>query len=115
MDKEMLKDGRMLALKIIAEAYMMSKGKENTQEIFPRNITNESTISGEENLILHNWLAEEYKKMGLNLEQAILASGESYDGKRLSQYEINELVRRADDLLLQMGILKQYMDYKQSI
>ena len=112
MDKEMLKDGRILALKIIAESYMISKGKEDTAEIFPRNISSEATITGEENLILHNWLNEEYKKMGLSLEGAVIASGEAYDGKRLSQYEINELVKRADALLLQMGVFKQYIDYK---
>ena len=48
-NKELLKDGRILALKIIAESFLLLKGNKLTNEMFPKNIDRESNklVEGE--------------------------------------------------------------------
>ena len=97
-NSELLKDGRVLALKIIAEAYLVSKGNTKVDEIFKRDRASiDAGLVGGDILVLHNWLADEYKAMGLDLDKIIEAAGEKPEVGKLSNYELRELIRRADD------------------
>lgn len=108
--KELLKDGRILALKIIAEAYLVSKGNTKVDELFKRDKESiDAGLSGGEILVLHSWLVDEYKGMGLNLAKIIEAIGETTEPDKLSNYEVKELIRRADILLSQMTVIKKYV------
>ena len=110
-EQTLIKKGRILALKCFVEAYLVSIGKENLDQIFTnREITDETILTGEENQVLHHLLLDEYKAKGLNLNEIIEASGEKSDGKKLSKYEIDELMRRADMFLLQTEAFKKYCD-----
>ena len=107
----LLKKGRLLALRIIAEAYLISKGNTNTDKLFAdRDLATEKVLKGGEILVLHNWLMEEYQSMGLELAKAIESNGETIAENRLSNYEINELVKRADKLLIQLNVFKSYVE-----
>ena len=59
-------------------------------------------------VVLHNWLVEEYKSMGLDLVKIIEAAGEKVEEAKLSNYELRELIRRADILIGQMAVIKKY-------
>ena len=107
---ELMQKGRTLALKIIAESYLKVQGKETDELFKDLVITEETKLSGHEAQVLHYWLADEYKAAGLDLNKVIEIHGEVADGTKLTNYEIDELVRRADYLSLQIGILKKYLD-----
>ena len=107
----LLKKGRLLALRIIAEAYLISKGNTNTDKLFAdRDLATEKVLKGGEILVLHNWLMEEYQSMGLDLAKAVASNGEAIAENQLSNYEINELVQRADKLILQLNVFKSYIE-----
>ena len=107
---ELLKDGRILALKVIAEAHLVSKGNTVVDDLFTRDKESiNQGLSGGEIVVLHNWLVEEYKAMGLDLGKIIEAVGEKIEDNKLSNYEIKELIRRADILLSQMIVIKKYV------
>lgn len=106
---ELLKDGRVLALKVIAEAHLVSNGNTKVDEIFKRDKASiDAGLSGGDMVVLHNWLAEEYKAMGLDLVKVIEAAGEKVEENKLSNYELRELIRRADILISQMAVIKKY-------
>jgi len=106
---ELLKDGRVLALKIIAEAHLITKGNTKVDEIFKRDKASiDEGLSGGDIVVLHNWLVEEYRAMGLDLAKIIEAAGETVEEEKLSNYELRELIRRADILISQMAVIKKY-------
>lgn len=109
-EQELLKKGRTLALKVFAEAFLVSKGNKKTKELFPdKRITNQTQISDEEAYVLHNWLMDEYRSMGLNLQKLVEATGEKIEENKLSKYELKELIRRADIMLVQLNVFKDYL------
>jgi hypothetical protein len=106
---ELLKDGRILALKVIAEAHLVSKGNTKVDEIFKRDKESiDAGLAGGDIVVLHNWLVEEYRAMGLDLVKIIEAAGEKVEENKLSNYELRELIRRADILISQMAVIKKY-------
>lgn len=111
MEKELetLKIGRILALKVIAESYLVSKGNKKVDELFPKKpITSETELAGGDILVLHHWLVEQYRQVGLDLNKIIEATGEKVEPGKLSQFELKELLLRADELMLMFSILKKY-------
>ena len=44
--------------------------------------------------------------MGFDLKKAIEDSGETYVEGKLSKYELDELIRRADEMIIFLGVLK---------
>lgn len=112
-NKELLKDGRILALKIIAESFLLSKGNKVTDRMFPKKIERDSnSLLAGDVLVLHHWLAEQYARLGLDLNAVIEATGEQVVPGKLSQFELNELIARADELLIMMKVIKEYVDAK---
>jgi len=111
-NNELLKAGRVLALKIMAETYLLSKGNKKTDEIFLRTPESVENLVTGDLVVLHAWLVEEYERLGLDLVKAIEANGEQVDPNKLSQYEINELIARADQMLTSMLVIKKYEDAK---
>ena len=110
-EQELLKKGRLLALKIFAESYLISKGNTKTEELFAdRELGEDSKLVGGEILVLHQWLIEEFANQGLSLEKIIEIHGEKPEENKLSNYEINELVRRADIFLGQLTVFKKYFE-----
>ena len=109
-NNELLTEGRILALKIFAEAYLIGKGTENIKEIFPdKKIDKDTVLKGREVYVLHNWLMEEYKDMGLDLAECVKKNGEELSEDKLSNYEIEELAKRADKLIVQLSVFKSYV------
>lgn len=108
-NSEFLKEGRLLAYKIIAETFLLTKGNKKTNEMFPKKIDLKSTELVEGDIfVLHHYLLEEYKRVGLDLIKLIEAAGEEVVPGRLSQFEIKELATRADQLLVMMSIINEY-------
>ena len=112
-NKELLKKGRTLALKIIAESFLLSKGNKVTDRMFPKNIDLDSNelVAGDL-FVLHHYLLEEYKRAGLDLNKMIEATGEQVVPGKLSQFEIKELAFRADEVIMMMSIVKKYVEAK---
>ena len=108
-NNEKLKESRIFAYKVMAECFLLSKGNKKTQEIFPKKIDLKSTelVAGDI-FVLHHYLLEEYKRVGLDLIKLIEATGEEVVPGRLSQFEIKELANRADQLLLMISIINEY-------
>lgn len=111
LEQKLLNKGRVLALKLLAESFLLGQGNNKTDELFSRNeITVDSTVSEVELNILHKWLIEDYRVMGLDLSKIVEIKGQTFDENKLSDYEMNELIRRADALLVQMKAIKKYSD-----
>jgi len=112
---EILKEGRILALKIIAESYLISKGNNKTKELFPK--TKESStkeLSDGDILVLHHWLMDEYHRVGLDLMKIIESTGEKVVPGKLSQFELKELFARADQMIVMMSVFKNYEEAKRN-
>ena len=108
-EQELLKKGRLLAFKVFAESFLLKEGNTKTEELFADRDINENTkLSGGEIFVLHHWLMDEYKAMGLDLAKVIETKGETIEENKLTNYEINELIRRADMCLIQFSVLKKY-------
>lgn len=113
-EQDLLKKGRILALKIFSESFLISQGNEKTEEMFKdRKIDEQTEISNEESYVLHHWLLQEYREMGLDLNKIIEVKGESIEEGKLSKYELKEIVRRADKMLLQLSVFKKYLEANQ--
>ena len=108
-NNEMLKEGRILAYKIMAETFLLCRGNKKTNEMFPKKIDIKSTelVAGDI-YVLHHYLLEESKRVGLDLLKLIEASGEEVVPGKLSQFEIKELTARADQLIIMMNVMKDY-------
>lgn len=112
-NKELLKEGRILALKIIAESFLLSKGNEVTDNMFPKSIDKDSNELVEGDLfVLHHYLLEQYKRVGLDLNKLIEFSGEQVVPGQLSKFEIKELACRADEVIVMTSIVKKYVEAK---
>lgn len=112
-NKELVKDGRILALKIIAESFILSKETDVIDTMFPKSIDRESLeLTNGDALVLHHWLAHEHARLGLDLNTKIEENGEKVTPGQLSEYEIKMLIEKADELLVMMRITKQYVDAK---
>jgi len=108
-----VKDLKLLALKIIAEAFLLSKGNNKTKEMFPKKIDiNSAELSDGEMYVLHHWLIEQYARVGLDLNKLIEATGEQVVPGKLSQFEIKELANRAEEVVLMMSVFKDYIQAK---
>ena len=108
---ELIKNGRILALKFMAEAYLQTKGKDKLENIFPRNIDkNNAELNAGDVLCLHHYLVDQYDRVGLDLNKMIEATGEQVVPGKLASLEIKELVARADEFLAMMTIVKQYKE-----
>ena len=109
MNSEFLKESRILAYKIMAETFLLTKGNKKTSEMFPKKIDLKSTELVEGDIfVLHHYLLEEYKRVGLDLIKLIEAAGEEVVPGRLSQFEIKELANRADQLIVMMTVINDY-------
>lgn len=108
-NKEFLKESRILAYKIMAETFLLTKGNKKTNEMFPKKIDLKSTelVAGDI-FVLHHYLLEEYKRVGLDLIKLIEATGEEVVPGKLSQFEIKELATRADQLTVMMAVINEY-------
>jgi len=110
-EQELLKKGRILALKVFAESFLVKEGNTKTEELFEdRDINEKTKLSGGEVYVLHHWLMDEYNAMGLDLKKIIEEKGEVTEENKLTNYEINELIRRADIMLLQLSVFKKYLE-----
>ena len=108
-----ISDVKLLALKIIAESFLLSKGNTKTPEMFPKKIDiNSVELVEGEIFVLHHYLLESYSRVGLDLNKLIEATGEQVVPGRLSQLEIKELSSRADEVVLMMSVIKEYVEAK---
>lgn len=106
---EFLREGRLFAYKVMAETFLLTKGNKKTKEIFPKKIDFKTAelVAGDI-FVLHHYLLEEYKRVGLDLIKLIEATGEEVVPGRLSQFEIKELATRADQFLLMTSVMSEY-------
>ena len=98
MKNEKLEKERMLMLQTFAEVYLRKKNMPPTKILF-KSDDEYGKLSEEQAKVLHFYLMDEYKKMGLDLETRIKESGEQVVKGQLSNYEIKELIDRADDMI----------------
>lgn len=105
MDKnEMLKKERILILQNFAEVFLKRNGMPPSNAI-TKTPVEFGELTPEQVKLLHFYLIQEYKKMGLDLISCIKRSGEEIVPGELSKYEINELILRADDMIYFLGVL----------
>lgn len=113
IDIKKTSDLKLLALKIIAESFLLSKGNQVTDKMFPKKIDIDNTQLVEGDIfVLHHWLMEEFARVGLDLNKLIEASGEQVIPGKLSQFETKELSIRAEEVVLMMSVFKDYLDAK---
>lgn len=103
---EKIKKERMVILQTFAEVYLKRNNLPPSKIIF-KNEDKYGEINNEQAQLLHFYLEEEYKKMGMDLNFCIKKSGEEYVKGELSKYELNELMSRADDMIIFLGVLTQ--------
>lgn len=116
MENNDLKDGRILALKMFAESYLIAEGNTNTDEIY-KDRTKESlkTITNGDAKALRDWLEKEYQNLGLDLKAIIKRHNEEIIEGKLTNYELKELTERADKLLIIFGIYDKYKKANEKI
>lgn len=113
MDKiEIVSKEREAILQTFAEVYLKRNGKPESSIMFSKSEDKYGTLNEEQSLLLHFYLSEEYEKMGVSLSDCIKKSGEEVVPGKLSNYELRELVRRADDMIL---FLDTMMDRKKRL
>lgn len=103
---------REAILQTFAELYLKKNGKPESSEFFSTSNDKYGTLNGEQALLLHFYLNDEYEKMGLKLSDCVKKSGEEVVPGKLSNYELNELIRRADDMII---FLDTIMDRKRRL
>ena len=104
--EEKLKKERLLMLQTMAETYLRINNMPPSKVIFKDSVDEFGILNSEQAAILHLYLEDSYKKMGFDLVEAIKNSGEEYVHGKLSKYELNELIRRADELIAFFGVLE---------
>lgn len=103
---EKLKKERIIVLQTLAEVYL-KKNNLPPSKIIYKCEDKFGELSDQQATLLHYYLVEEYKKMGKDLNEAIKASGEEIIKDKISNFEVNELIARADDMILFLGVLAE--------
>ncbi|MGM9881853.1 MAG: hypothetical protein ACI31S_03305 [Bacilli bacterium] len=110
--KKILKAERIIVLQAIVDAYLNKNGKKPAREEFPFEKDEYGKLNTSQYKMLHFYLAEEFKALGLDLSEAIKAAGETETPGTLTNFELKELSRRADEILL---IIAAIQDRKQAL
>ena len=108
--KEMIKKERLLMLQNFAETYLRANNMPPSKQLFKDSVDKYGELNDQQAAILHLYLEDSYKKMGFDLKKAIEDSGETYVEGKLSKYELDELIRRADEMIIFLGVLKLRKD-----
>lgn len=106
---ELVQKERIIVLQTLAEVYLKTKGLPPSAVMF--NTADEfGELTNQQVMLLHYYLMNEYSKMGMDLIACIKRTGEEIVPGKLSQYEIKELISRADDMIYFLGVLAQRKD-----
>ena len=107
--EEMIKKERIAILQNFAETYLKRNGFPPSNVLFkiPAEF---GELTEEQTRVLHFYLVQEYKKMGMDLVSCIRKTGEEIVPGVLSKYEINEWIWRADGMIFFLGVLNMRID-----
>lgn len=101
---EKLKKERLLILQTFAEAYLKKHNLPPSKIIYKCE-DKFGELNDQQATLLHYYLVDEYKKMGKDLNEAIKASGEEVSKDKISNFEVKELIARADEMIVFLGVL----------
>ena len=104
-DKRIAKD-RMIILQNFVETYLKLNNMPPSGILFNGTEDSFGELNEVQARMLHLYLEDSYKRMGFDLKKAIEDSGEEYVHGKLSQYEVKELIRRADEMIVFIGVLE---------
>ena len=107
MEEENIQKARMLMLQILAETYLQMKDESSSPDSFTKKIDSLEVLTQDQLFALRSYLKESYERMGLDLETVVKNHQEEYLEEKLSQYEMNELIRRADEMIVFVGIFEK--------
>ncbi len=98
--KKLLPLERMVIMQGFVESYLKKTKGKTFAEVYPDVEDVYGVLNSKQEEILHSYLVDDYKKMGLDLNELILKSGSEVVENGLSDFEKKELIRRSDDVLL---------------
>ncbi len=108
MDENMKKSltaERLIALQSFADSYLRITEQKKFAEKYPNVKDEYGILNKEQEALLHDYLVRVYKGFGLDLEKVMAEKGaKPIEGSKLTDYEIKELVRLADEYLLMLAI-----------
>ena len=103
---ELLKKERIIVLQSMVDAYLKKNGKKPASETFSFEKDEYGKLTTSQYKMLHFYLIDEFRALGLNLSEEIKKHGETEVPGKLSNFEINELMRRADEIILVLAAIK---------
>lgn len=103
---EKLKKERLVILQTFAEVYLMKNNLPPSKFIYKCE-DKFGELNDQQASLLHYYLADEYKKNGLDLNTFIEKAGEKVEEGKISNFEMKELISRADDMIMFLGVLTQ--------
>ena len=109
--KKELIANRMVMLQTFADGYLrFYKGKSFAQ-MYPDVEDKYGLLNKEQELVLHDFLVQVYKSFGLDLDKVLKENkAEVKPGNNLTDFEMVELIRLADAVLLLDGVLLERKD-----
>ena len=103
--KKMVAVERMTILQAFAESYLMRTQKKTFMEAYPDVPDQYGKLNDVQTALLHEYLVSFYKGLGFDLEKILAEKGQKFDGKNLTEYEKEQLVRLADEQIHMLAVI----------
>lgn len=113
-NKKIVGTARALAFQLMLETYLKLNNKKTIKEELNDTNFQYGVLTDEQLALLHFYLKDEFKALGLSLKDEIEKTGEEIVPGKLSKYEMNELIRRADQLVVTIDIVRQLVESKKA-
>jgi hypothetical protein len=102
--KKLLTAERMIVFQDFADSYLRVAEKKKFAEKYPNVEDKYGVLNKEQEALLHDYLVRVYKGFGLDLEKVMAEKGaKPVEGTPLTDFEVKELVRLADEYLVLFG------------
>ena len=103
--KKMVVVERMTILQAFAESYLMRTQKKTFKEAYPDVEDQYGVLNNQQSALLHDYLTDLYKGFGLDLNKILEEKGQKSDGKTLTEFEKEQLVRLADEQIHMLAVI----------
>ena len=110
MKNEELGRARALGFQLLLETHLRLTGKSSIKEFLKDDNFQFGVLTDDQLALLHFYLKDEYSAIGLNLNEEIEKTGEEIIPGKLTNYEMKELIRRSDQLMLTVDIIRKMIE-----
>lgn len=105
-EKNVLAQERVVVLQNLAETFLATNGAPSIEEAFEvPDIYGQ--INEQQTRMLRYYLIDELKMYGLDLEYYVTSRGQAFERGKLSQAEIDLLIKKADQMIAFIGTLEK--------